>query len=63
MCSATLILALLLAIEFVARLVLEIRERRLTQMRGGIFTLLLTLTESRYSTGFSVMYFLRIRNA
>ena len=40
MSSATLILALLLAIEFVARLVLEIRERRLTQMRGGIFAVL-----------------------
>lgn len=40
MSSATLILVLLLAIEFVARLVLEIRERRLTQMRGGIFAVL-----------------------
>ena len=40
MSSATLILALLLAVEFVARLVLEIRERRLTQLRGGIFALL-----------------------
>lgn len=40
MSSATLILVLLLAIEFVARLVLEIRERRLTQMRGGLFAVL-----------------------
>lgn len=40
MSSATLILVLLLALEFVARLVLEIRERRLTQMRGGIFAVL-----------------------
>ncbi|MBR4397697.1 MAG: M48 family metalloprotease [Fibrobacter sp.] len=38
--SALLTLALLLTIEFVARLVLEIRERRLTQMRGGIFAVL-----------------------
>ena len=38
--SALLILALLLTIEFVARLVLEIRERRLTQTRGGIFAVL-----------------------
>ena len=40
MSSATLILTLLLAVEFVARLVLEIRERRLTQMRGGLFAVL-----------------------
>lgn len=40
MSSAFLILVLLLALEFVARLVLEIRERRLTQMRGGIFAVL-----------------------
>ena len=40
MSSALLILALLLVLEFVARLVLEIRERRLTQMRGGIFAVL-----------------------
>ena len=40
MSSALLILALLLVLEFIARLVLEIRERRLTQMRGGIFAVL-----------------------
>ena len=40
MSSALLILALLLVLEFVARLVLEIRERRLTQLRGGIFAVL-----------------------
>ena len=38
--SASLLLVLLLTLEFVARLVLEIRERRLTQMRGGIFAVL-----------------------
>ena len=38
--SASLLLVLLLTFEFVARLVLEIRERRLTQMRGGIFAVL-----------------------
>ena len=34
------ILAALLALEFVLRLVLEIRERRATQMHGGVFALL-----------------------
>lgn len=34
------ILAALLALEFVLRLVLEIRERRVTQMHGGVFALL-----------------------
>ena len=38
--SASLLLVLLLSLEFVARLVLEIRERRLTQLRGGIFAVL-----------------------
>ena len=38
--SASPLLVLLLTFEFVARLVLEIRERRLTQMRGGIFAVL-----------------------
>ena len=40
MSSALLILVLLLVVEFVARLVLEIRERRLTQVRGGLFAVL-----------------------
>ena len=40
MSSALLILVSLLVVEFVARLVLEIRERRLTQMRGGFFAVL-----------------------
>ena len=35
--SPWLLLGSLLAVEFAARLVLEIRERRLTQMRGGLF--------------------------
>ena len=34
------ILVALLILEFVLRLVLEIRERRATQMRGGVFALL-----------------------
>ena len=40
MSSASLLLVLLLALEFTARLVLEIRERRLTQQRGGFFAVL-----------------------
>ena len=40
MSSALLMLVLLLVVEFVARLVLEIRERRLTQVRGGLFAAL-----------------------
>lgn len=35
-----LLLWILLGVEFVLRLVLEIRECRLTQMRGGVFALL-----------------------
>lgn len=38
--SPWLLLGSLLAVEFAARLVLEIRERRLTQMRGGLFAVL-----------------------
>lgn len=34
------LLGILLALEFAGRLALEIRERRLTQMRGGIFAVL-----------------------
>ena len=34
------LLGILLALEFVGRLALEIRERRLTQTRGGIFAVL-----------------------
>ncbi len=34
------LLGILLALEFAERLALEIRERRLTQMRGGIFAVL-----------------------
>ena len=33
------LLASLLAAEFILRLVLEIRERRATQVRGGIFAM------------------------
>ena len=38
--SPWLLLGSLLAVEFAARLVLEIRERRLTQMCGGLFAVL-----------------------
>lgn len=40
MSSWTLILATLLTAEFLGRLILEIRERRATQLRGGIFAVL-----------------------
>ena len=40
MISATVILGVALVIEVVARLVLEIRERRLSQLRGGVFAVL-----------------------
>ena len=40
MSSTLLMLVLLLVVEFIARLVLEIRERRLTQLRGGLFAVL-----------------------
>jgi hypothetical protein len=38
--SPWLLLGTLLVIEFVARLLLEIRERRLTQVSGGFFAVL-----------------------
>ena len=40
MISATVILGVALVIEVVFRLVLEIRERRLSQLRGGVFAVL-----------------------
>ena len=40
MISLGVMLIFCLALEFVARLVLEIRERRLTQLHGGMFVLL-----------------------
>ena len=40
MISTTVILGVALVIEVVARLALEIRERRLSQLRGGVFAVL-----------------------
>ena len=40
MISATVILVAALVIEVMARLALEIRERRLSQLRGGVFAVL-----------------------
>lgn len=40
MISATVILVAALVIEVMARLTLEIRERRLSQLRGGVFAVL-----------------------